>query len=264
MRSVVITGAARGIGAKMAEAFRDNGDRVISVDIADPKDPLSDISYLTVDITDPAAVASLFASIGPVDVLVNNAGIQRVGLVGRQPVDEWLHVIATNLNGSYFCAREALKQMPAGGAIVFISSVVASLALPGRAAYSAAKAGLLGLTRVMGVELAPRRIRVNAICPGFIRTPLVQQGVDDGSVELDWLVERIPFERLGEAEEIAKAAMFLAGDAASFITGQALVVDGGWSAQGINHVPDWLSWKSLAATEPANGSARPTIDGMVS
>jgi NAD(P)-dependent dehydrogenase (short-subunit alcohol dehydrogenase family) len=179
-----------------------------------------------------------------VDVLVNNAGIQRVGLTGQQPVDEWLEVIATNLTGSYLCAREVLTRMPDGGAIVFISSVVASLALPGRGAYSAAKAGILGLTRVMGMELAPRRIRVNAICPGFIRTALTQQGIDDGSVVLDWLVERIPFDRLGEPAEIAEAAKFLASDAASYITGQALVVDGGWTAQGINHTPDWLSWKT--------------------
>jgi NAD(P)-dependent dehydrogenase (short-subunit alcohol dehydrogenase family) len=244
MRSVVITGAARGIGEKMAETFRDGGDRVIVLDIAQPKTPLREVEYLKVDITDPNTVATAFASISPVDVLINSAGIQRVGLTGQQPVDEWLDVISTNLSGSYICAREALARMPDGGTIVFISSVVATLALPGRGAYSAAKAGLLGLTRAMAVELAPRRIRVNAICPGFIRTALTQQGIDDGSVVLEWLEERIPLSRLGQPEEVARTAEFLASDAASYITGQALVVDGGWTAQGINHAPDWLTWKA--------------------
>jgi NAD(P)-dependent dehydrogenase (short-subunit alcohol dehydrogenase family) len=252
MRVVVVTGAARGIGARIAEEFRDRGDSVIGLDISPPPNPLDNVSYIDIDLTESAVVADVFSSLGPVDVLVNNAGIQRVGLVGRQPVDEYLQVISANLNSAYFTSREVLATMPDGGSIIFISSVVASLALPGRAAYSAAKAGLLGLTRVMAVELAPRRIRVNAICPGFIHTALTQQGIDDGSVNIDWLVERVPLGRLGEIEEIARVAVFLAGDSASYITGQALIVDGGWSVQGISHAPDWLSWES-PTTGPSDG-----------
>lgn len=240
-RSVIVTGAARGIGAKLAESFRDGGDRVVGLDLVEPHEPLTGVNYLLTDIADPRSVASALQSVDRIDVLVNNAGIQRVGLVGKQPVEEWEQVIAINLSGGYFCSREALGRMPDGGSIVFVASVAAFVGLPGRAAYTAAKAGMLGLTRVMSVELASRRIRVNAVCPGFTRTPLIQQGIDDRSLETDWMLERVPMGRLAEPTEIADAVRFLASAEASFITGQALVVDGGWTVQGINRAPGWLS-----------------------
>jgi NAD(P)-dependent dehydrogenase (short-subunit alcohol dehydrogenase family) len=207
------------------------------------------VRYLTLDVTDAAQVKVTFSSFERVDVLVNNAGIQRVGMVGEQPVDEWLKVIATNLSGPYFCSREVLACMPDGGAIVFVASVAALVGLPGRSAYSAAKAGLLGLTRVMSVELASRRIRVNAVCPGFTSTPLIQQGIDDGSLETEWMLERVPLARLAEPREIADAVRFLASDEATFITGQGLVIDGGWSVQGVNRAPDWLSHAAVRNVE---------------
>jgi NAD(P)-dependent dehydrogenase (short-subunit alcohol dehydrogenase family) len=240
-RVVVVTGAANGIGAAVAASFASAGDEVVGFDLAEPEQPHAGVRYERVNVSDPDAVAAGFAGLARVDVLVNNAGIQRVGLVGRQPLQEWQAVIATNLNGPYYCGAEAVRRMPEGGAIVSIASTAAFVGMPGRAAYSTAKAGILGMTRVMAVELAPRRVKVNAVCPGFTRTAFVQQGIDDGSLDLDWMMQRVPYRRMAEPEEIADAVAFLAGERASYVTGQALVVDGGWTVQGINEAPDWLA-----------------------
>lgn len=240
-RRVLITGAARGIGAAIAAGFLAQEDEVVSLDLSEPREPLPGVTYLQLDVGDPASVADAFAAQDRVDVLVNNAGIQRVGLVGQQPAEEWLSVIRTNLIGYYLCASQAVQRMTDGGAIVSISSTAAFVGLPGRSAYSAAKAGVLGLTRTMAVELAGRGIRVNAVCPGFTRTAFVQQGIDDGSLNLEWMMRRVPWGRMAEPSEIADAVCFLASDKATYITGQAIVVDGGWTVQGISDAPDWLS-----------------------
>jgi NAD(P)-dependent dehydrogenase (short-subunit alcohol dehydrogenase family) len=239
-RTVVVTGAARGIGAAIAAAFAGEGDSVVALDVGEPAEPIDGVRHVRTDVSDPKSVASAFEELERVDVLVNNAGIQRVGLVGSQPVEEWLAVIGTNLNGAYFCSAEAVRRMPSGGAIVSIASTAAFVALPGRGAYSAAKAGLLGLTRTLGVELAARGIRANAVCPGFTRTAFVQQGIDDGSLDLDWMMQRVPMGRMAEAPEIAEAVLFMASDRSRYTTGQALVVDGGWTVQGISEAPQWL------------------------
>lgn len=238
---MVVTGAARGIGAAIAGAFAAQGDDVVALDLLAPDEPLDGVRYVSCDVSDPASVAEAFAPLEHVDVLVNNAGIQRVGLVGRQAQEEWLKVVATNLGGPYLCAANAVPRMSQGGAIVSIASTAALVGLPGRSAYSAAKAGVLALTRTLGVELAKRGIRVNAVCPGFTRTAFVQQGIDDGSLDLDWMMQRVPFGRMAEASEIADAVCYLASEKASYVTGQALVVDGGWTVQGIGEAPDWLS-----------------------
>jgi NAD(P)-dependent dehydrogenase (short-subunit alcohol dehydrogenase family) len=178
-----------------------------------------------------------------VDVLVNNAGIQRVGLVGQLPWEQWAAVIDTNLSGAFLCNSAAVPLMPrhAGSSIVHIASTAAQVGMPGRGPYSAAKAGLLALTRVMAVELAPAGIRVNAVGPGFTRTGLVDQAIRDGSLNEPWMLERVPMKRLAEPREIARVVRFLAGDEASYVTGQCIFVDGGWTAQGIGEAPAWLS-----------------------
>lgn len=238
---MVVTGAAQGIGAGIALAFQEDGCDVVVLDLKLPEAPTPGVSYVEADISDPVSVEKTFAALDRVDVLVNNAGIARSGLVDQQPGEDFIKVVETNLIGAFLCAAQAVPRMPEGGSIVSISSTAAMLGLPGRGAYSAAKAGLLGLTRVWGVELAPRGIRANAVCPGWIRTPLAEQGLRDGSLQLDWMMRRVPAKRLAEVQEIARIVRFLASDEASFITGQSIVADGGWTVQGIDESPDWLS-----------------------
>jgi len=241
-RLVVVTGAARGIGDAIVGAFREAGDDVVSLDLGDCERPREGCRYVHCDITDPEAVRAAFEPLERVDVLVNNAGIQRVGLIGELSYDQWQAVLATHLSGAFLCNSQAVPKMRAhgSGAIVHVASTAAFVGLPGRGPYSAAKAGLGALTRVMAVELAPLGIRVNAVAPGFTRTPLVQQALDDGSLQEDWMVARVPMGRFARPEEIARVVRFLASDEASYVTGQVLVADGGWTVQGIGAAPGWL------------------------
>jgi len=240
-RTVVVTGASRGIGAAISAAFAAAGDEVVGLDLEAPAEPLAGVRHVTADVSDQASVAAAFAQVEHLDVLVNNAGIQGVGLVGEQDVGAWLDVVQANLHGAYFCAANAVGRMSSGGAIVSVSSTAAFLGLPGRAAYCTSKAGLLALTRVLAVELAPRGIRANAICPGFTHTDLVGKGIDEGWLDTAWMTERIPMDRLATPAEIASAACFLAAPDAGYVTGSTLVVDGGWTVQGIGRAPEWLA-----------------------
>src|SRR5580704_19447299 len=246
-RVAVVTGAARGIGDAIAERLLADGARVFSLDKAAPTEPREGVVYLEADVTDPASVAAAFTAIdaasGRLDILVNNAGIQRIGLVGKVSFADWSAVIATHLNGFFLCASEAVPRMVArgkGGAIVSIASTAAFVGLPGRSAYCAAKAGILGLTRALALEVASAGIRVNAVAPGFARTKLIDQGLADGSLQEDWMVARVPMKRLAAPQEIANAVRYLAGDEASYVTGQTIVVDGGWTTQGLPQAPSWL------------------------
>jgi NAD(P)-dependent dehydrogenase (short-subunit alcohol dehydrogenase family) len=241
-RVVVVTGGARGIGDAIVGAFREVGDDVVSLDLAECEQPREGCRYVHCDITDLESVSAAFEPLESVDVLVNNAGIQRVGLIGELAYEQWQAVLGTHLNGSFLCNSQAVPKMRAqgSGAIVHVASTAAFLGLPGRAPYSAAKAGLGALTRVMAVELAPVGIRVNAVAPGFTRTQLVQQAIDNGSLQEDWMVARVPMGRLARPEEIARIVRFLASDEASYVTGQVVVADGGWTVQGIGGAPGWL------------------------
>jgi len=245
-RTVVVTGAARGIGAAICRAFVEHGAQVVGLDLLGPAEPIDMVRYLQANVAEPESVGAAFAAIaereGRVDVLVNNAGIQRVGLIGELSYEHWAAVIGTNLTGAFLCDSAAVPIMrrQGRGAIVHVASVAAFVGLPGRGPYTAAKAGLLGLTRVMAVELAPTGIRVNAVAPGFTRTGLVDQALRDGSLREEWMTDRVPMGRLATPEEIAGAVRYLAGDEAAFITGQVLAVDGGWSVQGIGATPGWL------------------------
>jgi NAD(P)-dependent dehydrogenase (short-subunit alcohol dehydrogenase family) len=245
-RVAVVTGAARGIGDAIATRLLADGARVFSLDKIAPPEPRAGVTYLDGDVTEPASVAAAFkavdAAAGRIDILVNNAGIQRVGLVGKISFADWSAVIATHLNGLFLCASEAVPRMVANGqgSIVSIASTAAFVGLPGRGPYCAAKAGILGLTRALSTEVAASGIRVNAVAPGFTRTKFIEQGLADGSLQEDWMVARVPMRRLAATEEIANAVRYLAGDEASYVTGQTLVVDGGWTVQGIPHAPAWL------------------------
>jgi NAD(P)-dependent dehydrogenase (short-subunit alcohol dehydrogenase family) len=246
-RVAAVTGGARGIGDAIAARLLADGARVFALDRIAPAEPREGVRYLETDVTAPASVAEAFKAIdaiaGRIDILVNNAGIQRVGLVGQISFADWSAVVATHLNGFFLCASEAVPRMIAqgkGGAIVSIASTAAFVGLPGRGAYCAAKAGILGLTRSLSLEVASSGIRVNAVAPGFTRTKLIDQALADGSLQEDWMVARVPMKRLAAPEEIADVVRYLAGDEASYITGQTIVADGGWTVQGIPSAPSWL------------------------
>jgi NAD(P)-dependent dehydrogenase (short-subunit alcohol dehydrogenase family) len=243
----VVTGGARGIGDGIGARLVRDGAEVFALDKNAPETPRDGVTWLEADVTDPASVAAAFRAIDEacsrLDILVNNAGIQRVGLVGNISFEDYADVVATHLHGFFLCASEAVPRMRRqgwGGSIVSIASTAAFVGLPGRGPYCAAKAGILGLTRALALEVASAKIRVNAVAPGFTRTKFIEQGLADGSLREDWMVARVPMHRLARVEEIAEAVRFLAGEESSYMTGQSLVVDGGWTVQGLPEAPDWL------------------------
>jgi NAD(P)-dependent dehydrogenase (short-subunit alcohol dehydrogenase family) len=253
-RVVVVTGGARGIGDAIVRRMVAEGASAVVPDLAEPVDPVAGARYVRCDVTDRAAVEAAHATIesteGRLDILVNNAGIQRVALTDEFDPEAWATVVEVHLHGAFHWSSLALRTMKRqrSGSIVTVASVAALIALPGRGPYSAAKAALLGLTRTMAVEVADDGIRVNAVAPGMARTALVQQGIDDGSIDLEAMRTEIPMRRLATLDEITSAVCFLASDEASYITGQTLVVDGGWSILGMHRRPEWL-----ANDPPANG-----------
>ena len=245
-RVAVVTGGARGIGDAIVAALAEAGARVASFDKIAATAPRPDVLYLDTDVTSPDSVGAAFTAVdktfGAVGILVNNAGIQRVGLIGQISFADWSSVIATHLNGFFLCASQAVPRMveQGKGAIVSIASTAAFVGLPGRGPYCAAKAGIVSLTRSLATEVATSGVRVNAVAPGFTRTQLIQQALDDGSLQEDWMKQRVPMRRLASADEIARVVRFLASDEASYITGQTIVADGGWTIQGVNEAPAWL------------------------
>ena len=246
-RVAVVTGGARGIGDAIIARLVADGATVYALDKAMPEEPRPGVTYLNGDVTDEASVAAAFAQVdqqaGRLDILVNNAGIQRVGLVGQVSFADFSAVVATHLHGAFLCAAQAVPRMLTGGrggSIVSIASTAAFVGLPGRGAYCAAKAGILGLTRALSLEVATAGIRVNAVAPGFTRTKFIDQGLADGSLREDWMLARVPMHRLAQVDEIAGAVRFLVGDDSTYMTGQTMVVDGGWTVQGIPDAPGWL------------------------
>jgi len=246
-RVVAVTGGAAGIGDAIVGAFLEDGARVVVLDKQAPAHPREGARHVAADVSDPASVAAAFASIdaveGHIDVLVNNAGIQRVGLTGQLPYEDWAAVIGTHLTGMFLCCSQAMPRMierGRGGAIISIASTAAFVGLPGRGPYCAAKAGIVGLTRSMSLEGAPVGIRVNAVAPGFTRTSMIAEGIANGSLREEWMLERVPLKRLARPEEIARVVRFLAGEDAAYMTGQTVVVDGGWTVQGVSSAPERL------------------------
>ena len=241
-RVAVVTGGARGIGAAVIAALVEEGARAVSIDLNEPDGPLERTRYIRADVTDRCALMAAFETIdateGKLDVLVNNAGFQRVARTEEFEPEAWRQVVDVHLFGMFHCTAVAIPRLRAsgGGAIVSVSSAAGILGLPGRGPYSAAKGAIAAFTRELAVELAPSNIRVNAIAPGVTLTPLVQKGIDDGSIHADFTSE-IPMRRMGAPDEIARAIRFLASDEASYITGATLVVDGGWTIQGMRNLP---------------------------
>lgn len=234
----LVTGGARGIGRAIAQRLTDDGLDVVVADVEsiNPDDAVPGATYVTLDVTDRDAVDQTIddvcSRLGSVDVLVNNAAVQRLGATADLPWDDWARVIDVNLHGVFNCLQSAGRRMlqGAGGSIVNITSVLADVGSPGRAAYTAAKAAVAGLTRVTAVEWASGGVRVNAVAPGYVETPLLRRAVDDGSVDLRAALARTPQGRLVGPDEVAAAVSFLASAQAASITGHTLVVDGGFRA----------------------------------
>jgi len=224
-RVAIVTGGSRGIGGAIADEMVRRGAAVASFDIAAPAEGRDGVLDLEVDVADADAVgdatAEVVTRLGRIDVLFNNAGIQRAAPTHLMDPEVWDLVIGVHLRGMFLCSAAAIPEMRrvGGGAIVSTSSAAGIVGIPGRAPYSAAKAAILGLTRSLAVEVAPHNIRVNAVAPGFTRTPLVQQALDDGSLTEDWMLLEVPLDRLADAAEIARPAVFLASEEASYITG---------------------------------------------
>jgi len=243
-RVAAVTGSSRGIGRAIAAAFLAEGARVIvnsrqaEAAAATARELGSDTRGVAADVSMPegaqAVVQAALETFGRLDVMVPNAGINIVKPAVDYAPEEWRGILATNLDGVFYCAQAAGRAMleQRSGSIISIASVLSYSAFPQRAAYAAAKGGLLMLTKVLAVEWAAAGVRVNAIAPGYVATDMVKGLAGEGKVDLPAVRRRTPMGRLATPEEIAKAAVFLASDEASFITGETLVVDGGWLAYG--------------------------------
>jgi 3-hydroxybutyrate dehydrogenase len=256
-RTVVITGSTSGIGLGLAEGFAAAGCRLVINGIATPgeadilasrlrKEHGAQVFFHPADLADPAQCELLIreaaAHFGSVDILVNNAGIQHVAPTEDFPVERWNAVLAINLSAAFHTIRAALPGMQRRnyGRIVNIASVHGLVASINKAAYVTAKHGLIGLTKVVALENSTNGITCNAICPGWVLTPLVQKQIDDRaaqshvSVEAasqEMLREKQPTGRFVTVEDIAALALFLCSAAASNITGTSFPIDGGWTAQ---------------------------------
>lgn len=231
-RTSIVVGGASGIGWASARALADDGCRVVVADIdADAaRDRAAELgdphTAAHVDVTDEDSVARLFDSVGELDVAVNCAGFSNVGLITDMPVDQFRSVIDVCLTGAFIVTKHAGRQLREGGSLVSISSLNARQAAAGMSAYCAAKAGLSMLTQVAALELAPRGVRVNAVAPGFVHTPLTAPAAAVPGVVEEYL-ENTPLGRAGQPEDVAAAVVFLCSPAASWLTGEVLDLNGG-------------------------------------
>lgn len=242
-RVVFVTGGASGIGKAISETLVRQGNRVVIADLnIEAAQGLADelageggeVLALALNVTDPAsveaAVARTFAHFGALHGAVNNAGIVTPkGPLAEQGIDAWQAGLAVNLSGVFYCMKSQVPAMIAagGGSIVNMSSICGVVAVASSAAYTAAKHGVVGLTKVAAVDYAARGIRVNAIAPGYVDTPLLASRPPE---EMAALVGKHPMGRLAKAEEIADLAAFLLSEKAGFITGSVQLIDGGYAA----------------------------------
>lgn len=235
-RTALVTGASQGIGRACARALADRGARVIvGARQADKLETLVDeirsnggsAEAIALDVSDQGSVDALVASHGKsIDILVNNAGITGDGLAMRMRDEDWNRVLETNLTGSFRCARALMRHMARKrwGRIVNVSSVVALSGNAGQANYAASKAGLVGLTKSLALELAGRNVTVNAVAPGFVDTAMTAAMEESAREQI---LSRIPLGRMGSLDEISAAICFLASEDAGYITGHVLNVSGG-------------------------------------
>lgn len=256
-KNALVTGSTSGIGLGIATRLAASGANVVLNGFGDPAEierlrarltaeHRVSVTYEDADMTRPEAIAAMVARMidrfGSVDVLVNNAGIQHVAPVDEFPPDRWDAIIAINLSSSFHTVRAALPTMKARrwGRIVNIASAHALVASPFKSAYVAAKHGLAGLTKSVALEVAEHGITVNAVCPGYVLTPLVAKqipdtakarGISEEAVKRDVLLAAQPMKKFVTVEEVAALTAFLCSQEAASITGALLAVDGGWTAQ---------------------------------
>lgn len=230
MSVALVTGGTRGIGLAIARALADDGHDVAVASRSKPEDLPNPLTWFECDITSSDSVDSLFAAVeeqlGPVSVVVANAGITRDGLVLRMSEADFTDVIDANLTGTWRVAKRAVKQMMKArfGRIILISSVVGATGQTGQVNYAASKAGLVGLGRSLAREFASRNVTVNIVAPGPIATDMLDAVSDTAR---DAITSAVPLGRVGSPEEVAAAVAFLASDKAGYITGAVLPVDGG-------------------------------------
>ena len=235
----VITGGARGIGREIALVLGHAGAALALFDV-NPEQLQQTVTELrglgrkaeglTVDVTDGKQVdegmAKVLDKLGRIDILINNAGVTKDGLIIRMSDAQWDRVLDINLKGTFLCTRAAAKHMikQRRGRIVSIASIVGIIGNPGQANYAASKAGIIGMTKAVAKELASRGVTCNAIAPGFIQTEMTEALSESAKQRLK---EAIPMGTLGQPRDVAQAVLFLVSDAARYITGHVLVVDGG-------------------------------------
>jgi meso-butanediol dehydrogenase/(S,S)-butanediol dehydrogenase/diacetyl reductase len=244
-KGVIVTGAAGGIGRETCRQFAAEGAAVAVCDldqtmaarvVAEINDAGGIAHPFLLDVSDPDSVAACIdgaaAALGGLDVIVNNAGIREIVPMLELTFEEWNRVIAVNVTGVFLCAQAFARHLVAAkrpGAIVNLASTLGVQGAPKRAAYTASKHAVNGLTKQMALELGDKGIRVNAVGPGVIRTPMTERYFQDADYAED--IRAIhALNRWGEPDEVAKAILFLASDDASFCTGTTLMVDGGWTA----------------------------------
>lgn len=239
----VITGAAQGIGERIAQVLAEEGYRLALFD-RQPIGASDGVLTFTGDVTSEADVNAFAQAVteqfGQIDVLVNNAGIACISPLEEMPVDLWRQVMEVNLTGPFLMCRALGKIMLAAGqgSIVNIASVAGLFGVADRAAYNASKHGLIGLTRTLAAEWGGRGVRVNAVCPGWVKTPMDDASQGEGAYGDQDITDHVPLGRFAKPDDVAQAVAFLADARRSaFVNGVTLSVDGGWAADG--------SWQSL-------------------
>jgi NAD(P)-dependent dehydrogenase (short-subunit alcohol dehydrogenase family) len=248
----VVTGAARGIGAAISDRFARHGSRVIVVDIDGdeaartaatlPENHSREVIAHALDVTDEDATESAFdewiGKFGRIDNVVVNAGILYLGSAVETSLSDWQRVIDVNLTGAFITARAAARHMEGPGSVLFTSSLAGLRGFKDNSAYSASKFGVVGLAQVFALELGPKGIRSNAVCPGQIQTEMIERLVVDFAEIRDQdpeevrreLIQRVPLGRYGTPEEVGDMYVLLASPLCVYVTGQAISVDGGWGA----------------------------------
>jgi 3-hydroxybutyrate dehydrogenase len=255
-RTAIVTGSTSGIGLGIARAFCAQGINVTlngfgeAAEIEKLRASLAaefsvEVEYSGADMSKPEAIGDMIATaaspLGPIDLLVNNAGIQHVAPIEEFPVEKWNAILAINLSAAFHAIRAVIPSMKERkrGRIINVASAHALVASPFKSAYVSAKHGIAGLTKTVALEVAEDNITVNAICPGYVLTPLVEKqipdtakarGISEEAVVRDVLLAAQPTKRFVTVEEVAALAVFLSGDSAGSITGAIIPIDGGWTA----------------------------------